>query len=651
MLDIHQKYDPFYLCGIFRTTAVFRLKQLCLSLIAVFLIMAAIPARPAEIKTAGESAFEGYPAYHALVVGVGSYVHWEKRTNGVKDARDISWELRRLGVSVELLIDPTAQQLRQAWQRFTGTTGKEKKQGLIFYYSGHSQALYEENPQEIAWLIPKDAPHPKEDRRGCLQRSISGGEIISGCRQINAQYLLFLLDTPLFSPNDFKAQTPTLKLVTDKGITPARQFITSADKSEAAAHKRDFKYFLLKGLRGEADLINDGLLSGSELGLYLVDRLTKVSGEQQSPRFGYLPGRAVSTGDFILKLTDRPHQMARLFVKAHPVGAKIQIVNIIPKFKQGIELPPGEYHLHLSAPDHRIVERRIRLAAGEDRDVTIDLPREEKEFTNSIGMHFVRISAGEFIMGSPYEEPGRSSDEALHRVGMPRSFFMQDAEVSVGQFEAFAADSGYVTDAEASGGCWITGSGNRWIQQKQTNWKTPGSGSLNKKFPVRCVSWKDADSFARWLSKKEGREYRLPTEAQWEYAARAGSTTAFFTGKCLPPTAANYGRPGAVHQECSRSQNKKAPAPVAVGTLTPNPWKLYNMLGNLSEWCSDWYAPYSRDPAVAPKGPPSGNERIMRGGHWQSDLAGCRTANRRRFPPNISSDVVGFRLVHIPAAK
>jgi formylglycine-generating enzyme required for sulfatase activity len=171
---------------------------------------------------------------------------------------------------------------------------------------------------------------------------------------------------------------------------------------------------------------------------------------------------------------------------------------------------------------------------------------------------------------------------------------------------------------------------------------------IEDNLPVICVTWNDATAFARWLSRKERRTYRLPTEAEWEYAGRAGISTPFSTGRCLSTDEANYGKIGYAYQKCTTVFRKKRGRPIKVGLLPPNPWKLYNIHGNVSEWCQDWYGLYPSGNATNPKGPNSGSERVMRGGHWQADAAGCRSARRWRFPPNLASDAVGFRLVMVP---
>jgi formylglycine-generating enzyme required for sulfatase activity len=227
---------------------------------------------------------------------------------------------------------------------------------------------------------------------------------------------------------------------------------------------------------------------------------------------------------------------------------------------------------------------------------------------------------------------------------------MQTNEVTVAQFRQFCRASGYRSQALASGGCWTSEDGRRWRRDAQTDW-----AALAKRWsreapyvddlPVSCVTWQDAMAFAAWLSETDRRTYRLPTEAQWEYACRAGTTTAFSFGDCLSHDSANCGELGLMASNCPGDAQPPRRHLVAAGTLAPNAWGLYHMHGNVSEWCRDYFGPYPRGLATDPAGPASGVERVIRGGHFLSLLADCRSAQRSSFPPGYASSAVGFRLI------
>ena len=646
LLHIGSIYHPYYLSEIF-PAILFLLKRALQTIVVIVTVVQTAYGQQIQIKTQNGHPIRYYQRYYAMVVGVGQYDHWPPKPNAVRDARDVSWELRRHGFMVMLLTDPSADELEKALNRFVQRNGKETDQGAVFYYSGHSQTITSKDGRKVGWIIPKDAPLLKENRQKFKEKAISTEAIAEIFDRIRSKHLLFIFDTA-FSADRLHREAIALKMINDASMLPVQQFITAGRAGESVSQESDFKHFLLQGLQGQADLIDDGMISGSELGLYLSDRVSKVAGERLHPQFGRLGTSDNSNGDFIFRSRRQPLKIARLFVEPEPKDAKIQIVNITPKFKQGMALRPGEYHLHVSAQGHEIVEKQIRLTAGEDRTVKIRLPKEKEMFVNSLDMHFIRIRPGNFMMGSPETEPGRSSDEILHRVTLTRQFFMQQTEVTVRQFKRFVHATDYRTEAEKGGGCWITSSGNRWRQKSGTSWRKPGTGPLDDDLPVVCVTWNDAAAFARWLSKTERQTYRLPTEAQWEYAGRAGTSTPFATGRCLPTDAANYAKIDRKYHDCTAVFKTNRHRPIQAGLLLSNLWKLYNIHGNVSEWCLDWYGFYPSGSHTDPTGPNTGNERVMRGGHWQASAAECRLAKRLRFPPKIASDVVGFRLVMLP---
>ena len=234
-----------------------------------------------------------------------------------------------------------------------------------------------------------------------------------------------------------------------------------------------------------------------------------------------------------------------------------------------------------------------------------------KTFTNSIGMKFVFIPPGTFMMGSPSSEPKRESDERQHRVTISKPYYLQTTEVTQGQWKA------------------IMGNNPSYFK--------------GDKRPVEQVSWNDAQEFIRKLNRKEGTDkYRLPIEAEWEYACRAGTTTPFSTGRCISTDQANYNgnypMPG-----CSKGRYRKET--ISVGSFSPNAWGLYDMHGNVYEWCEDWYKDdYPSGHVTDPRGTSSGSDRVLRGGSWGDDAGSIRSAIRRRDGPDSGSFRIGFRV-------
>jgi formylglycine-generating enzyme required for sulfatase activity len=268
---------------------------------------------------------------------------------------------------------------------------------------------------------------------------------------------------------------------------------------------------------------------------------------------------------------------------------------------------------------------------------------------NSIGLKLVEIKPGSYRMGSPASETGRRDDETQHMVTLTKGFFIATTHVTRGQFAAFVKDSGYLTEAEKDGWSFeLVGTGRvDFSKVNGASWRNPGIDQTDD-HPVVDVTWNDATAFCAWLSKKESKHYRLPTEAEWEYACRAGTTTTYYTGDGVDAlTDAGW----------FSGNSNKGTHPVA--QKKPNAWGLYDMLGNAWEWCSDWYGNYPDGDATDPQGISAdaapkfkidalnynGPARILKGGGFEVPLTNCRCANRKYRAPDIRTKYIGFRVV------
>lgn len=302
----------------------------------------------------------------------------------------------------------------------------------------------------------------------------------------------------------------------------------------------------------------------------------------------------------------------------------------------------------------------FRLADGPPRALSASEAKQKQEneakrlgvpvqITSGIGMKLNLIPPGKFLMGSPDNEPGRDADEGPQReITVSRPFAMGIHEITVGQFKAFVEATGHVTEAEKSGegSARLDLEAQKWIiNDPKVTWRTPGWEQTDA-HPVTCVSWNDAVAFCAWLSKKEVRTYRLPTEAEWEYACRGGTRTPFHSGASLAIEQANCTGDGAVY-----TKGKGPDKTVPVGSYAPNPFGLYDMHGNVWEWCMDWYAAdaYATAAAVNPTGPATGTKRVNRGGGWHSPAVHCRAAYREKsLTPSSRGHNTGFRVVLEP---
>lgn len=242
----------------------------------------------------------------------------------------------------------------------------------------------------------------------------------------------------------------------------------------------------------------------------------------------------------------------------------------------------------------------------------------ENTFTNALGIEFVLIPSGTFNMGSPPNERFRSDSEVLHPVTISRPFYMQTTEVTLKQWHSL-------------------------MKPRMMGFR---KGTDN--MPVTRVSWFDCMEFIKRLNKLGQGRYRLPTEAEWEYAAKAGTSTAYSWGDTIDCDKAMYGNNSLKNDECQlyiQSLGLQIDQPAQVKSYRPNPWGLYDMYGNVWEWCMDWYGNYGTSPVTDPMGPESGTMRIRRGGSWFGYGDSCRSSNRSSGHPATRYQTTGFRLV------
>ena len=259
----------------------------------------------------------------------------------------------------------------------------------------------------------------------------------------------------------------------------------------------------------------------------------------------------------------------------------------------------------IGSPGCGDTEEDSQSAQGEaDEHLTLDLG-------NGVSMELVLIPAGEFTMGSPAAEEGHEDDESPQwRVTVSEPFYMGVHEVTQEQYQAVMGENpGYLKGA---------------------------------KNPVERVSWNEAMEFCIKLSDGAGMNVGLPTEAEWEYACRAGTTTPFHTGQTISTDQANY---DGDHTYGDGKKGEDRGKTIAVGSFKPNAWGLYDMHGNVWEWCSDWYGEsYARAQDQDPTGPDSGTLRVLRGGGWGHSPQSCRSASRHWHAPGFRSLNYGFRV-------
>jgi formylglycine-generating enzyme required for sulfatase activity len=220
-------------------------------------------------------------------------------------------------------------------------------------------------------------------------------------------------------------------------------------------------------------------------------------------------------------------------------------------------------------------------------------PKGRKHTVKSIDMELIWCPPGRYVRGE---------GDKSHQVILTKGFYLGKYEVTQKQYEKI-------------------------MGKNPSNFK-------GEKLPVEMISWKDATIFCELLSKKErslGWKFALPTEAQWEYACRAGTSTIYSWGNSIKLSLGNFTSAGFKHT-------------VEVGSYPPNPWGLHDMHGNVREWCQDWYGPYHKDQLIDPEGPEAGSEKVYRGGGWGGANAYLGSGNRAKWRPELKGSSFGFRV-------
>ena len=289
------------------------------------------------------------------------------------------------------------------------------------------------------------------------------------------------------------------------------------------------------------------------------------------------------------------------------------------------------------------------------------------EYNHSLGVQFRFVPPGEFPMGSSDEglsqlQPQadwffarwtaerRKDEQPQHQVRITRPFYLAAREVTVGQFRAFVEATSYRAAAQRSdsgGPGYVAGD---WQLGKQFGWQNPGFVQTDE-HPVCNLAWDDAAAYCQWLAEQGGTACRLPTEAEWEYACRAGTTTLFSSGDDVASLAgaANLAdqslAAAAPSVKWAADWNDEHPHTAPVGKLRPNAFGLYDMHGNASEWCADWLGPYVAGPAEDPTGPASGEHHVFRGGAFDNWTGFARSADRySSHSPTLRTDWAGLRV-------
>jgi formylglycine-generating enzyme required for sulfatase activity len=625
----------------------------------------------------------------ALVIGNNDYQHAKKLDNAVADAQAFRRELETRGFDVVYRENANRRTMNSAMEEFMGKLSTDTV-GMIFY-SGHGVQINGANylvPTDLLAKVPADFVYDAVDL----------SKLIDRVAKTQAKFSLAVIDACRDNPFQGNGRDigGTRGLVAPTGDATGVMIVYSAGANQKALDRL-----------GETDRNPNGLFTREFLKAIRVPGLTvqeavnqiKATVISQAKSVGYVQTPAIydqSVGTFYFTPGKAPAPVAKLeqqtlqqavqtvdpsvmelefwngikdrnskeefsaYLEQYPQGrfaplARARMLNITRQVSTDSasadkavadKIASDKLAADKLAADKAAAEKRVVPVAGQTIKDCADCPE------------MVVIPAGSFMMGSPDIEKGRQPDGRegpVHEVRIGYPYALGKHEVTRGEFSRFAAASGYKTEAERTSGCaeW---DGKAWVHDASKNWRNPGFPQTDS-HPVVCVSWNDAQAYLTWLNKKvPGKGFRLPSEAEWEYAARAGQGAARYPwgddagnskicgfangmdtiGKAqvsVPWSAAS----------CGDGHAYTAPA----GSFKANDFGLYDMHGNAWEWVQDvWHENYQGAPRDGSAWVNGGDQarRVLRGGAWDFDPGSLRSANRDRSAPVNRDGSTGMRI-------
>ena len=583
------------------------------------------PTRGMRIQIpAGGETIDLYDESHALVIGVSDYTNGWPSLPGVKrDIEAVSAALQKQGFQVEKVLNPTRAQFDQAIRRFISRWGQAERNRLLIYYAGHGQTLTTVDGRELGYIVPADAP-PSTNSGAFKQVAVSMSEIETYALQIEARHVLFVFDS-CFSGSLFEAMRGLPDAIASKTARPVRQFITAGTAEQSVPDNSVFCGQFIEGLNGEADLDKDGFITGSELGMFLENKVTNYSKRAQTPRYGKIRNPNLDKGDIVFVAPGGAAKAGGATAKGNTKGSNRSGRAGNTPTAPADPTPPAGAMLTF---DFNVVKVDARGT------VSKPAKKQARYISENLGdgvtLEMVQIPAGSFMMGSPEAEKDRDAAEGpRHKVSVP-SFYMGKFEVTQAQWRAVAKMPKVNHDLDPD----------------------PSYAKGNDRKPVEQVSWQDATEFCARLSRFTGKTYRLPTEAEWEHAARAGTDTPFAFGETVTKELVvyNWALP---YGPVAEGRNHENTYPVGYFEVANN-FGLYDMHGNVAEWCLDaWHKNYEGAPADGSAWERGGNPnyRVVRGGSMMSPAAQTRSAYRRAFSADFKNFAYGFRVVMVDSTR
>jgi formylglycine-generating enzyme required for sulfatase activity len=567
---------------------------------------------------------------YALVIGNADYPRADdKLPNTINDTNDISNELTDLGFAVTLRQNLRFRDMLREINAFIALLGSNRNSEGFFWYGGHAVELGGQN-----YLMPLDVDTEDEDITIATSYSVTTLlERLAGARNKVNVVVLDSCRVPPRIGGDGRGRGDTARAIKTVPQVPPDVLVVYSTASGAVAYDGDgkrnspFTEAFKKYIKSTEPLI--------QMVSHVTTETMSLTSQRQRP---YTSGSMSSENAYysLNPSGSRPVQPAPSPQSSVAVGS-VTVTSAIAgeilidgkgtgiSVKDGgtatiTNVSTGNTEVAVKEPNGTITKApTVRVLQGQTVAAVIERP---------VPANMVRIQGGTFMMGSPASEVNRNSEREVQHSVTVSSFYMGKYPVTQKEYQ------------EVMG--------------------TNPSNFKGDSLPVEMVSWYDAINYCNRLSQREGLTpaytvngenvtwnqnasgYRLPTEAEWEYACRAEKTTPFSTGNNITTSQANYDGNYPYNNNAKGTYREKT---TAVGSFSPNSWGLYDMHGNVWEWCWDWYGTYPSNAQTDPRGASSGSDRVLRGGSWSDDAQDLRSANRGGYTPSNRYNNIGFRLV------
>jgi formylglycine-generating enzyme required for sulfatase activity len=548
-------------------------------LVSAFIVSSAMASRgivPVSIKDKSGNEIGLYKESHALVIGVSDYTNgWQDLESVPGEVNDLVSALEAQGFHVVKVLNPNSEALEKSFKDFIDQYGFDPDNRLLFFFSGHG---YTRQVGKITkgYLVPTDAPIPEHDPKGFKNKALSMKQIITWAEgDIESKHALFLFDS-CFSGTILtsRGKPPIPHPIKDSTNHPVRQFISAGSSGQLVPSQSVFTPYFIRALKGDGDLNRDGYVTGTELGLYLRDQI--MGGDtHQTPQVGKSFNPNFNEGDFVFSLK------ATLLT---PKASSASAFNALVEKRRKIQA-----ERKMIETERKQFEEEKRLDEAREK-----LKEERKLLEVEKGKREKRLQIAKLMPGkNPPTKPSRKCPANMSVI--PGGVFFAGKVKSLKEMSinAFCMDKFEVTQAQYMG--------------RTRNNPSKFKGRTR---PVERVSWHEASGYCQLMGK------RLPTEWEWEKAAKAGAKTKYYWGNKPDATYAWYG------EDWKRGHHP-------VGQKKPNAFGLYDMSGNVTEWTDSVYN--------------GEKNKVLRGGSWMSNQHYLLPSLRTRYGPLSGNNYIGFR--------